>query len=280
MKEYIKLLSLHRFKPTLFIDNAIKTKWTSILFHFIFVMLIIYLPIFVLIVKTQPYELFPRAYGLNIIDRKDSDEIPNFNKLGIIIHEEDGYITYIETENNDPIKTFIGNSTIIFSENSDKNLENLSTPNQNNFYVLGNVIAYSSDNNYLTTSINNIRKETLETMDLKEIFNIITISNNYFSEFLLPVSLILFLIVIALQLIYIPTIVFLMGYSRLKYKNFTFIERLKVIIFSLTIPAIASCIIGCFLPIIHLFLFQAISVFVVILLYKKYDNNIPENPYL
>lgn len=279
MKKYVMLLIMYKFNARLFIENAVKTKWSIALIHFIFVIMIIFLPIFILIVKTQPYELFPRAYGVDTISSIDTVHAEiDFSQYGISIHSQNGYVTNVEVYNDKAVEFNVGNSIVAFSNNI--NIDNISVTKQNKFYISGDIIVYANQDKCLITSVNNISTETMQALDIKEMFNIISIANNYFSEFMVSVLMFLLVIVIALQIIFIPTIAYLTGYSRLKFVTIPFLHRLKIVIFSLTLPAVASCIIGFLLPIIHLFLFQAITVGMVIFIFKKYDNDKPNSKYL
>ena len=67
-QNYLYTASLCLGKPQLFFEFAITTKRRYVILHFMFVFCLLFIPIFKMVVRTQPAELYTRMFSLNFDD--------------------------------------------------------------------------------------------------------------------------------------------------------------------------------------------------------------------
>jgi len=67
-KDYAYSALLFMGKPYEFINTARNIKWRYLILHFILVSIIMYIPVFALVVRTQPDQLYSRVYSVDLED--------------------------------------------------------------------------------------------------------------------------------------------------------------------------------------------------------------------
>ena len=64
-KDYTYTALLFFWKPYQFIKTAKSIKWRYVILHFILVSILLYIPVFALVVRTQPDQLYSRVYSVD-----------------------------------------------------------------------------------------------------------------------------------------------------------------------------------------------------------------------
>ena len=105
----------------------------------------------------------------------------------------------------------------------------------------------------------------------RELFSKIAMYNMYITEFLLPLTLVAIVVLAVLQVFFIAVSAYFLGAYRLKSSNFSYGERVKIVILSLLPMAFACAAVGFFLPAVHVILFQMLSLPVIFYISKRYD---------
>ena len=212
-----------------FIESSIGIKWRYIFLHFMLITCVLYFPVFFIVVKTQPNELYTRVFSLD------------FNSAEIEMHNN---------ENFSPDK--------INSKYPDIN-------------VFDDYVIYSDSNIMLSAPREFFDSATL-SKPFGEIFSMIAVYNMYIPQFLLPMLLIAFIIILLMQVFfYILSAIFL-GTYRMMSKHFSFREKLKIVIMGSFFPSIAGIFIGFVLPAVHIILFQMMNLFLIFFISRKYDK--------
>ena len=77
-KQYLLTSVLHFGKPVKFIESAVNMKWRYVILHFMFIFTLLFIPVFSLMVRTYPHELYQRLYS---VDFSSSSFIDHSNEL-------------------------------------------------------------------------------------------------------------------------------------------------------------------------------------------------------
>ena len=76
-KDYLYAAALCLGKPHPFISLAVRIKWRYAILHFMLIVSLLFVPIFVLVVRTQPDQLYERMFSQNlegaVIERHDTE---------------------------------------------------------------------------------------------------------------------------------------------------------------------------------------------------------------
>jgi hypothetical protein len=138
-------------------------------------------------------------------------------------------------------------------------------------YVFNDQIVYADPNFIMLAPSELFGNEEL-SRSFGEVFSMIAVYNMYIPQFLIPIVMIAFAILLVLQLFfYLLSAVFL-GISRLASTRFTFVERLKIVIMSSLFPGLLCTAVGFFLPAVHIILFQMLNLVLLFSLSKRYDK--------
>ena len=105
-----------------------------------------------------------------------------------------------------------------------------------------------------------------------EVFSMLAVYNLYIPQFLLPLLLAVFLILLALQLFFYVTSALFLGLVRLSSRGFPFGERIRIVVLSSLAPSLPCMAAGFFLPAVHIILFQMLNLLLLFHLSKRYDK--------
>jgi maltodextrin utilization protein YvdJ len=89
----------------------------------------------------------------------------------------------------------------------------------------------------------------------KDDFNLLMIESGYGANTLMPLLTFAFGIVLVLQVIFYLFFAFFLGLSRMNMTPLSFRDRMGLVIFSSTLPAFATTLLGLFIPGVHLIIF-------------------------
>lgn len=68
VKDYVYMAVLYFLKPYSFFENVRKIKKRYVFIHFLLVYAILFLPVFVIVIRTQPHEIYQRVFSLRFED--------------------------------------------------------------------------------------------------------------------------------------------------------------------------------------------------------------------
>ena len=109
-----------------------------------------------------------------------------------------------------------------------------------------------------------------------EVFSMIAVYNLYITQFLLPMLLIAFGVLIVLQLFFYLVFAAFFGLYRLSSTKFVFRENFKIVIMSSLFPALICTAVGFIMPAVHIMFFQMINILMLFYFSKKYDKTVKE----
>jgi len=94
-------------------------------------------------------------------------------------------------------------------------------------------------------------------------FNLFLYETGYGRNVLLPVLGMLFGLVLVIQAVFFLCAAFFLGLSRMNSFPLSFRDRFGLIVFSSTLPVLASSLFGLFLPTVHIIIFYFIIIFFI-----------------
>jgi hypothetical protein len=106
----------------------------------------------------------------------------------------------------------------------------------------------------------------------KDDFNLLMIESGYGANTLMPLLTFAFGIVLVLQVIFYFFIALFIGLSRMNMAPLSFHDRMGLVIFSSTLPAFATALLGLFIPGVHIIIFYFIVMFLVFQRSKLYPE--------
>lgn len=265
MKDYINLCVRSSFSNKNFINEIIKIRTRYFAFTAIIVCMLLFLPVFITLVRLNPTQLYSRLYSIDINDFHQLSS--NIDQLNIDIVESDGAILDVIVEKESLIEDDKSGIAII-KKITDEKLSKLDITKKHLIFSEEEIV-YIDINNQLAMDIKLLPSKFLNKMDYKEIFDYLSISNNYFGKFLFSISNLLLAVVFVLQLLFYCVVALLLALVGLKSNYIKYLDRIKILLVLSITPSIICTLIGFFLPAIHLFLFQ---ILVMLLAFKSYKN--------
>ena len=233
VNDYLYTAALSLGKSYSFIETARIMKKRYVLVHFLLMLAILYIPVFFIIVRTQPSEMYQRVFALRFEEAR--------------------------------IKPFLHTS---FSPEFLLDLPSEHTV----IFVFDDLVVFSDSGTtmYAPTRFFNIDEMTY-TFD--EMFSMIAMYNMYIAHLLIPMLMFsLFVMLVLKVFFYIVTAYFLGAFRILSSIKFSFGERTKISIMS-SLPIVLLCAVAGFLvPIVHIILFQLLNLLLLFMLSKKYDR--------
>ncbi|MCL1819158.1 MAG: hypothetical protein FWG36_00720 [Oscillospiraceae bacterium] len=195
--------------------------------HFLLIFCLLFIPIFILVLRTQPDELYTRIF------------FQDFENAVIEDYQTERYSKEVVT-NVRPV-----------------------------IYVFSDFVVYADSNMVLSAP-----SEFFDELPhpFGEVFSMIAVYNMYIPQFLLPLLMIAFFILLVLQLFFYLISAAFLGVARLASTRFTFGGRVKTVIMSSLFPALLCAGIGFILPTVHIVLFQMLNLLLLFYLSKKYDR--------
>ena len=155
--------------------------------------------------------------------------------------------------------------------NDDNYSQNRINSSEPAIYVFGDLVVYSDSLLVISAPSEFFDSETL-AKPFGEVFSMIAVYNMYIPQFLLPLLIIAFIVLLAIQVFFYILCAIFLGTYRMMSKQFTFFKNIKIVIMGSFFPSILCVFIGFILPAIHIILFQMINLFLIFFISKKYDK--------
>ncbi len=237
------------------VDVAKEYNTKKILPMVVLLIFLIVLPSVIGIVFATPTEMYGR-YNSFLFDKAltDINDYFNYSDLKIeIIEDSDGYIKKINV--NESVTLGYEAFDIIVQQDEKEIIQNSSEYTKPTFIITENLIYFVDPNTVMALDSINFLASLFYDMDFTEIFEIIFLSNGYFTGFLPKmIGLILILSIVIIILFYLAMAISFSFYSR--EVKLTKDEMYKLLVFNSIIPVFISFFIGIFLPTIHIFFCQ------------------------
>ena len=227
-KGYLYTSALCLGRPHAFINLAANIKTSYVVLHFMLILCLLFVPVFALVVRTQPDQLYTRMFSQNF---------------------EGGAIKHRDTE--------------LFS----REMIDEASPA---IYAFADYVVYADSNIILPAPSEYFASGEL-SYPFGEVFGMIAVYNMYIPQFLLPMLMAAFVVLIILQLFFYFLSAVFFGIYRMASTRFGFGERLKIMVMGSLLPALLSFAIGFLLPAVHIILFQLLNLLMLFFLSKKYD---------
>jgi len=226
---YLHTAALSLGKLYTFIVSSIHMKRRYVILHFMLVFCLLFIPIFTLIVRTQPSELYMRVFS------------QDFENATVVYHNQEYFSLEKLTDAQPMVHVF--DDFVVYA---DTNIV-LSAPSK--FFVSGEL-----------------------SQPFGEVFGMIAVYNLYIPHFLLPMILIAFVVLLAIQTFFYLISAAFLGLSRLASTNFSFNERVKIVIMSSLFPALLCTAVGFVIPAVHIALFQMVNLLLLFYISKRFDK--------
>ena len=120
----------------------------------------------------------------------------------------------------------------------------------------GDVLVYRFEDTVLAAPLEHFPASDFDNGDYNEIFDRLALLNNYYRDMLLPVILYLSVMCTVMLISLSGLLAGLLGLGRKMTHSLSFGKKLRVFAVCAWLPAIPSALLGFFLPVFHLFIYQ------------------------
>ena len=225
------------------------------------------LPVLFLFMRTPPAVFYPRVHGgpyFGAFCSQWADEVA-------IIEDEIGFTKILEIP-NDEAASFIGTDSrhIVRLAQLDAEGDVLNSGGGWLFVLTPHHIFYSDENTVMTVPVNLVPAWVLQEMNLAEVFNHLALYNSYFAGIVMPVFLLVFIVFFMSQAMLTVAAIWLFGQWRKFLGSMTVKERFSVITFASVPSGVLGAAAGFFLPVIHIFIFQLVTIYISYMAMKEF----------
>jgi len=247
---------------TMLAEQAENGKMSSIAGAFTLSLVLLILPIMILILRSPPHELFGRYYGV------DFSIFEGFapEEHDIAIQSDDaGFITSVRVGPDADglvVVTPGGGVLALF-----KNIEDMEgLPEEAGgkpvFGISDEFFFFADKGTQLLTPVGSLPRTVLDEWNVRELFNYLALNNSWFSRFMFPAMLLVVAIAIFMVLGFYLIIAAIFGMTRIMSHKMPMGKRVRALMVCSYPSAILSCLVGFIMPVMHLFVFQLLLIFI------------------
>ena len=227
-KDYLCAAALCFGKPSRFVELAGSIKWRYVIVHFVLSVCVLFVPVFILIVGTQPAQLYERVLSVSF------ENAP-------IYHNTESFVP--ERISDDQPAIFIFDDLVVYAD--------------------PNVVFYAPSEFFVSGEL---------SLPFGELFGMIAVYNMYIPQFLLPMLMAAFFIMLVLQLLFYLVSAAAIGVFRLASTRLGFGKKARIAIMGSLFPALISAAIGLVLPAVHIIMFQVINIVMLYFIFKRHGK--------
>jgi len=230
-----------------------------------FILLVI--PVVVFVMRTPPHELFGRYYGV------DFGVFAGFSPAanGVEVHPDgDGFIADVRVASGARIVHTPGGGKVALGNDP----EDIALPTDEPCLgITDEYIFYAGQGTRLLIPSTQLPYAVLDggdgVWDAQELFDDLALYNNWFARFAFPAALLVSMIAVLMLLAFHLIIAAIFGLTRIMSHKMPMGKRMRVLMVCSYPPAVLCCLLGFLLPMMHLFIFELLLIFVALGVSKR-----------
>jgi len=256
--------------------HAKRAGLTRVLCVFLGLVSLLTIPVGIAIISDPPHIFYPRIHGgpdWDVFDRSWVDRIH-------VTEDERGFLDEIYWVPYEPTRSYIPlrdlDDALVFTRyvsfmpRHDFPVEMEGTVYQ--FIFTPEYIFFRDAHASLVIPINMVSAWALREGNLEEIFDHLALYNRYFSGIVAPTFIFLFATFLFSNAVMLAAAVWLFGWWQKTAGFLHWRERLAVCVFASIPAALLAFVLGLFLPVVHIFLFQFGMIYFAYKTLKEYFN--------